>query len=234
MTAVLELPRTAKLIPTWQRDERPATVTGRGDLTIVLKDGGIYLHAAQFEALAGIPPWAQGETLLGDDWPLELDGHPYYRLDDAIARAEAQETAQSAAFLAWLTKTMDELLTEEALEHAHTLPSFMGSYPVRRAAEILSRDPGIDIGMHGLFEHMRLQGWIERDDPHTDWRITTTGRLVDWLTIRDVLVPAPTKVGRRSYPQIYVTPGGLAQLRRTLHAINSNAPPEPEPAPTLF
>lgn len=231
---MLELPVTAKLITTWLRDQRPANITGRGDLTVVVKDGEVYLRADQVEHLAGIPRWTHGETLLGDQWPLEFDGHPFYRLSDATARAEAEETDQASAFLTWLSETLSELLADESIAQAVAVPGFMGSYPVRRAARILSRDPGIAIGMHGLFEHMRLQGWIERADPHADWRITETGRLIGWLTTRDVLVPAPTKIGRRSYPQVYVTPKGLEQLRRTLHAVHLHAPPEPEPAPTLF
>lgn len=223
MIGVVELARTVKLIPRWP---------GHGDLTIVTRDGRVYLRADQVEQLAGIPPWASGESLLGETWPLELDGNPYYDVDDAIARCETADTSMAAAFLTWLGDTLDQLLADDVLDLAQGIPGFIGSYPVRVAARILDDDPAISIGQNTLFAHMHHLGWIERT-PTGDWTLTPTSRRNGWLTIRDITVPAATKAHRRAYPQVYVTPAGLTELATTLHALSRPVPDTPAP-PTLF
>jgi hypothetical protein len=221
VSAVAELARTATLIPRWPF---------HGDLHIEIRDDRIYLAVVDVEALAGIPPWAHGETLIGEDWT-ELGGQPYYLLHDAVARCEAEETTRAGEFLTWLDVTLRELLADDVLDQAQHVPGFFGSYPVRRAAELLRNDPAISIGQNTLFAHMAHQGWIER--PTGDWTITTHAHRNGWLTIRDVTIPAATKDRRRSYPQIYITPEGLDELRRTLYALNPAAPVIP-PQPSLF
>lgn len=228
MTTVVELAHHRMLIPRWP---------GHGDLTIVIRDEHVYLRADQVERLAGIPPWAHGETLLGDTWPLELDGRPYYQLEDAVARCEAEATDAAAAFLAWLDEQLEQLLTDEVLDDAQRIPSVIGSHPVRVAARILDADPAVSIGQISLFAHLAVEGWIDRDPQvapqDQDWRITPLARRHGWLTIRNVLIPAANRERRRTYEQIYVTPAGLAELRRTLHALHQTPPPE-APQPPLF
>lgn len=220
MTAVVELAPTHKLLPRW---------SGHGDLHIVIETDRVFVRSDQAEQLAGIPPWGRGETLLDDHW-FEHNGNQYYPLEDAIARCETEETALAASFLAWLNETLEQLLNEDVLDMAQGVPSFIGSYPVDRAASILDRDPAISIGRTSLFAHMHLEGWLTRRD---DWEISTVARRNGWLTTRNVTVPAPTRSGRRAYPQIYVTPAGLTELRRTLHALNSSPPPDDD-HPSLF
>ncbi|MBW9095166.1 phage antirepressor KilAC domain-containing protein [Microbacterium jejuense] len=222
MTAVVELAQTRKLIPRW---------IGHGDLTIVV-DGAVYARADQVEQLAGIRPWSGGETLLGDTWAREIDGQAYYDLDDAIARCEAAGTAQATEFLDWLRTTIEQLLTDEVLDLAHRAPAFIGSYPVALAARILSDDPAITIGQHGLFAHLEHIGWIERAG--TDWAMTNLARRNGWLTVRDVTIPAANRAHRRTYPQLHVTPDGLHHLARTLHALHPDRAPERPPHPQLF
>lgn len=225
MTDMAVLNPTHRLIPRWE---------GHGNLTVHVVDGHVYLRADQVEQLAGIPPWTGGETLVDEEW-FEVDGHPCYSVEDAVARCEAHATDTAAAFLAWLDTTLEGLLADDVLELAHKPVGFTTSYTVSRAAKVLSRDPAIEIGMHGLFDHMRAQGWIHRDHPHSDWQLSkgTGPVMAGWLTIREVLVPAAGKIRRRMYSQIYITPHGLEQLRRTLHALNESPPPD-TPAPTLF
>lgn len=222
MKAVAELAPTHKLIPRWH---------GHGDLTIVLIDTRVFVRADQVEHLAGIPPCSGGETLLGDTWPLELDGFPYYDLDEAIARCEAADTAAAAEFLGWLNTTIAELLDDEVLDLAQRAPGFIGSHPVRVAAQLLNADPAISIGQNSLFAHMHAQGWIDRTTG--DWTMTSLARRNGWLTTREVRIPAANREHRRTYPQIYVTPAGLAELRATLYALNP-APVAQPPQPALF
>lgn len=224
MIGVTELAQTRKLIPRW---------IGHGDLTIVVDGVRVYVRADQVEQLAGIPPWSGGETLLGDTWALELDGQPYYELDDAIARCEAAHTDEAAAFLTWLRETLDELLTDEILDLAQRAPAFIGSYPIRIAARILSEDPAVSIGQHGLFAHLERLGWTERAGS-SDWTMTALARRNGWLTIRDVTIPAANRAHRRTYPQLHVTPAGLTELAVTLHALNPDREPERPPHPQLF
>jgi hypothetical protein len=225
---VVELEQPRDLIPRW---------LGHGDLHVAVRAGHVYLRAEDVERLAGIPPWAHGETLLGDAWPLEIDGYPYYELEDAIARCESEATETAATFLQWLDTTLAQLLTDEALDLAAPTPGFIGSHPVRVAAQILDSDPAIRIGQNSLFAHMADQGWITRaqaDNPAwREWQITPTARRRGVLTIRNVAIPSPGMKRRRTYPQIYITPAGMDELRRTLHALN----PKPTLAgthPTLF
>jgi hypothetical protein len=229
VTAVAALTRTRKLIPRW---------FGHGDLTLVVDGDQVYARADQVEKLAGIPPWSTGETLLGDTWPLEIDGYPYYHLDDAIVRAEAVATPEATDFLRWLREQLPLILADEVLDIAQRIPPFIGSYPVSTAARLLSEDPAVVIGQNGLFAHMCQLGWIVRaitvtpDAP--DWHITDTARRNGWLTVRDVIVPAANRARRRVYPQIYVTPAGLTELARTLHALHPDRDPQTPPHPQLF
>lgn len=218
-----ELAQTRKLIPRW---------IGHGDLTVVVDGVRVHVRADQVEQLAGIPPWSGGETLLGDTWALEIDGQPYYELDDAIARCEAAHTEQASAFLAWLRETLDDLLVDEVLDIAQRTPGFIGSYPIRVAAKLLSDDPVINVGQQGLFAHLEHIGWIERAG--TDWAMTPIARRNGWLVIREVTIPAANRAHRRSYPQIHVTPAGLAELGRTFYAARPERDVTAAPHPTLF
>lgn len=213
---------TGKLIPRWR---------GHGDLTIILVNTRVFARADQVEQLAGIPPWTTGETLLGASWPLELDGHPFYELDEAIARCEAADTTQAGEFLDWLRGELDDLLSDETLDLAQRLPSIIGSYPIRVAARLLSDTPTVQIGQQGLFAHLHTLGWIERPHDTADWSMTTLARRKGWLTVRNVTVPAATRTHRRTYPQLHVTPAGLTELARTLHATSPPAPDRPVPLP---
>lgn len=218
---MLERTGTRTLIPQW---------FGHGPLTIKVAADAVYLRADQVEQLAGIPPWAHGEQLLDADWHM-FDGHPYYELNHAIARCESEATDQAAEFLCWLDAQLAELLVDEVLDNAQKVPGFIGSHSVGKAAEILDRDPQISIGRGRLFRHLEVLGWVVRDSNGT-LHPTDRARRSGWVTIRNV----PLELGRRqsrTYPQIYITPDGLTELRRSLHALNQT-PAEPAPQPALF
>lgn len=205
------------------------------DIHVLVDHPYVYLRAADVEAAAGIPPWSTGETLLLDDDTLtELNDGEYYPLDRARARALEVNTDQAAAFLAWLDEHEALFLEPSILERAHKPVPFTDAYEVRRAATLLSDDPTISIGRDRLFELMASLGWIRRGVAGTlDWRITALAHTNDWLTLRDVIVPAAGRTGKRTYRQVHVTPAGLNELRRTLHALGRSTPTTP-PQPTLF
>ncbi|MCC2031803.1 phage antirepressor KilAC domain-containing protein [Microbacterium allomyrinae] len=229
MSAVAELAPTRKLIHRWAR---------QGDLYIATVGDRVYARADQVERLAEISPWSGGETLFGDTWPLVLEGFPYYDLDDAIARCESAGTPRAAAFLEWLTDTLAPMLTDEVLDLAQRVPSFIGSHPVNIAARLLSEDPAVQIGRAGLFAHMHQLGWILRTvgkaAQHSDWHIAQAARRAGWLTVRDVTIPATNREHRRTYSQIHVTPAGLTELARTLHALHPDRDTAAPPHPQLF
>ena len=222
MIAVVDLARPeVKVIARWP---------GHGDLTILVRDGVVYVRADQLEQLAGIPPWSSGETLLEDVWPLEVDGKPFDVLDVAVARCEASDTEAASAFLHWLRETVEDLLVDEQLDRAQRVPGFIGSYPVKVAARLLDQDPTIRIGPKLLFAHMHELGWISRTSTG-EWALADVARRHGWLTTRPV--PRTWRgAPAHPYPQPYVTPLGLAELHRTLAGVSP--PHEQEDAPTLF
>lgn len=209
MSAVVELAQPRKLLPRW---------SGHGDLTIVIDGAYTYLRADQVEQLAGIPPWGEGETVLPDEWPLDVAGIPFYSMDDAVRKCEQHGTALALEFVTWLREFLAGV-DDEALELAHRVVPFVEAFTVSNAAAILDADPAISMGRARLFAHLEQLGWIERSSPAHDWVITRRPHDRDWLVLRPVRVPAPTRSGWRDYPQVHVTAAGIAELRRTLYAV---------------
>ena len=223
MTAVLERTATYRtLIPRWE---------GHGDLWIkVNARDTVYLRADQVEALAALPAWSTGEQLFDTDWHV-IDDQPYYTLDMAIARCEIDGADAAAAFLSWLDEQLQILLVDDVVDQGGRVPTFIGSHPVAKAAEILDRDPQLHIGQKRLFRHLEHLAWIQRDNPTEPWRPTAYAVRNGWVTIRNV----PLDVGRTTtvYPQVYITPAGMTQLRVDLRALNAPTEP-PTDHPTLF
>lgn len=217
---MVELAQPRKLLPRWP---------GHGDLTIVIDGAYTYLRADQVEQLAGIPAWGDGETVLPDEWPLDVAGTPFYAIDDAVQKCERHGTALAAEFVSWLREFLSTV-DDDALEQAHKVVHFTDAYSMTRAARILDADPTITMGRDRLFAYLEQLGWIERSSPAHDWIITRRPHDRDWLTLRAVRVPAGNKTGWRDYLQVHVTPAGIAELRRTLHALNRGAPPTDIPA----
>lgn len=213
MTAVVELAQPRKLVPRW---------LGHGDLTVVITPDRVYLRADQVEALAGIPPWGTGSTLLPDEWPLDVDGIDFYDIDTATTMCEQHDTALAAEFVAWVNgflTTVDGVV----LEQAHRVTPFTESLTVAQAARALDADPAITMGRDRLFELLEQQGWIERNSTHHDWTVTARAHYADWVTLRAVNVPDGHKT--RRYLQVHVTPAGMTELRRILHALGRGDPP---------
>lgn len=206
------------LIPRWH---------GHGDLRLLVDHPYVYLDVDDLHALTGAPLWGTGEVLVEPELFLEHGGRYYLRLADAIERVELHGTPTASDFLTWLDEQLPHLLTPDVLADATRVAGFAQSHTVRRAAAILDTDPAISIGRQSLFEHMEHLGWVERNSPsHDDWVITHLAHTHGWLTQRAVRVPTGGREHRR-YLQTYVTPDGLAQLRRTLHGVSTDPPPAP-------
>ncbi|WP_345750082.1 phage antirepressor KilAC domain-containing protein [Microbacterium rhizophilus] len=210
----MELQQPVKMIARWP---------GHGDLTIMVDGAYTYLRADDVERLADVPAWGAGETVLGEAWPEELDGIPFYPVDAAITKVNehaGKETARQ--FLAWLDSALPGLLDPESLARARRDVGFMNSLTVRQAARTLDRDPAITIGQNTLFAHLEREGWITRGDDC--WQPTVMARANGWVTIRRMKHPAPGRDRHASYEQVYITPVGMTQLRTTLRAIAEPAP----------
>ncbi|WZH36275.1 MAG: hypothetical protein PIR02_16125 [Microbacterium enclense] len=217
MTVMVELAQPRKLLPRWY---------GHGDLLVVIDGAYTYLRADDVEHLAGIPAWGEGDTVLGDEWPLDVDGVHFYLLDDALRRCDQHGTLASREFTTWLLDFLSHV-DDTVLEQAHQPVPFTEALTVAQAARHLSTELGINLGRDQLFDHLDRLDWIGRNTPEDDWIITPAAHTGDLLTLRPVNIPAPTKERRRRYLQVHVTRHGLDRLRVHL------APATPPP-PSLF
>ncbi|WP_309129453.1 phage antirepressor KilAC domain-containing protein [Microbacterium sp.] len=189
------------------------------------------LHAlAEFDDTTELHPTIRPTVTWSKRPGSELLEH--YTLADAVAVLEHNPTYQTAELLAWLREQLPDVLRDEVLDHAIGLEGFCTAFTVQQAATILDRDPALSIGRTRLFEQLERIGWARRDDVVTHWRPTSLAIRHHWLTIREVTVRAGKTA--TPYPQLYITPDGLAELRRILHALHPDAPatpPEPERLP---
>ncbi|WP_396645396.1 phage antirepressor KilAC domain-containing protein [Microbacterium sp.] len=215
MSAVVELAQPRKLLSRWH---------GHGDLLIVIDGAYTYLRADDVEHLAGIPRWSTGDTVLGDEWPLDVAGVAFYLLDDAFRRCEQHGTLMAREFTAWLLEFLARV-DDTVLEEAHQPVPFTNAHTVTQAARALAESLRITLGRDQLFEQLDRLDWIGRNTPDDDWVITPFAHTRDLLTLRPVNVPASNRERRRRYLQIHVTPRGLDELRRLL------APAVPPPPP---
>ena len=203
-----------------------------GDLRILVDELDVFASAddiyalAEYEDLEHHPhptllPYVTWSKNPGDAL-LQL-----YPLADAINVLEHAPTHQTAELLAWLRSQLPLVLRDEVIDAAIGLEDFLDAYTVSQAARILDRDPAVSIGQKSLFRHLEHVGWAERDLA-MQWHPTRAATRAGLLTIRDVLI-RHGKNHSTPYPQIYVTEAGLAELRRTLHALWSAPPGHPEP-----
>lgn len=212
----------------------PLRWPAHGDLRILVDELDVFVAASDLHALAEfeddyehptIRPrvtWARhaGETLI-----------EHYTLAEAMEVLDHTPTHQTGELLAWLREQLPLVLRDEVIDAAIGLEGFCDAFTVAQAALILDRDPAVSIGQRTLFQHLEHIGWAERDFVG-HWRPTRPAIRRHWLTIRDVIIRPRTRQAA-PYPQLYVTPAGLAELRKTLHALNP-APldlPEPETLP---
>lgn len=100
-----------------------------------------------------------------------------------------------------------------------------GNYILLEAAQILSRDPGIDVGRETLFDALRELRWVHRDRDGANVP-TPSAIAAGYLARNDVWVPK----SRIAYNKIRVTPDGIRELHRLLGgavALDLDAQPTP-------
>jgi hypothetical protein len=207
-----------------------------GDLRVLVDDLEVFISADDLYALAELE--AEGDVhphpqLTPDVTWSKNPGDPLlhmYTLTDAIAVLEHTPTHQTGELLEWMRISLPLHIREEAIDAAIGLESFLDAYTVSQAARILDGDPAVSIGQKSLFKHLDYIGWATRDLAG-QWHPNRVATRAGFLTIRDVLI-RHGKHQVSAYPQIYVTAAGLAELRRTLHALWS-APPGPAEPETL-
>lgn len=156
----------------------------------------------------------------------------HYTLADAVAVLEHNPTHLTGELLEWMREQIPLAVADDVIDSAVGLEGFCSAYTVQQAAMILDRDPAVAIGRTRLFAHLERIGWARRGIAQ-HWEPTSLARRHHWLTIRTVSIRPGTKA-TTPYPQLYITPAGLDELRRTLHALNPDAPattPQPEPLP---
>jgi len=206
---------------------QPVTLVARwphhGDLRVVVDGAYTYLRAADVEQLASIPAWGEGETIIGDEWPDELNGEPYYLLDKALTKLRRHLDEETAAeFVTWLDEALPDLIAPETVAAARKPTSFTRGVTVRHAARQLA-GAGIQLGRTGLFHAMHELGWTRRDGD--SWALTSLPLDREWAAVRQIRHPAPGKGRAASYDQIYILPAGLDELVTQLAAPDQPIPP---------
>lgn len=188
------------------------------------------LHAlAELDAEADLHPSIRPSTTWAKRPGAPLIEH--YTLADAVAVLEHNPTHQTRELLAWMRVQIPDVLHDDVIDHAVGLETFCTAYSVRQAAMILDRDPAVNLGRTRLFEHLERFGWTYRDIA-SHWRPTALATRHHLVTVRDVTVMPGTRAAA-PYPQLMITPTGLAELRRLLHALHPDTPAT-LPAPELL
>lgn len=130
-----------------------------------------------------------------------LDG--ITRRDLAVMVVEAEDAREAA-----------ERLTKELAPAAASweqLADAEGDYSLRRAAQILSRDPKIDIGQNRLARFLRQIGWCDRAGQPYQAQVDA-----DHLRQRATTYTHPRTGQLMATSQVRVTPAGLGALHHRL------------------
>ncbi|MGO1267347.1 MAG: hypothetical protein ACTMIY_12000 [Microbacterium gubbeenense] len=205
---------------------QPVTLVARwpmhGDLRVVVDGTYTYLRATDVEQLAEIPAWGEGETVIGDEWPDELNGEAYYLVDQALAKLRRHLDEEAASgFVAWLDEALPDLIAPETVAAARKPTSFTRGVTVQQAARQLA-GAGIRLGRTGLFHTMHELGWTRREGD--SWALTSLPLDREWAAVRQIRHPNPGKGRAASYDQIYILPAGLDELVTQLAAPDQSIP----------
>ena len=155
------------------------------------------------------------------------DPAAFYTLADAMAVLDHNPTHVTGELLEWFRVQLPLATGDAAIDNAIGLTAFTDAWTVQQAALILDRDPQITIGRTRLFKHLERLEWIHRDIIGR-WSPLPYATRHGLLTLRDITIRSGTR-NAEDYQQLYVTQAGLAELRRTLHALNPDPPDVVEP-----
>ena len=182
------------------------------------------LHVlAELDVDAGLHPTIRPSTTWAKRPGAPLIEH--YTLADAVAVLEHNPTHQTSELLEWMRVQIPDVLRDDVIDHTVGLETFCTAYSVRQAAMILDRDPAVRLGRTRLFEQLERFGWTYRDVAN-HWRPTALAIRHHLITVRDVTVLPGTRAAA-PYPQLMITPAGLTELRRLLHALHPETPATP-------
>lgn len=162
-------------------------------------------------------------------WSRQPDTSPadFYTLVDAMAALDHNPTHATGELLEWFREQLPLATGDAAIDNAIGLVAFTDAWTVQQAAMILDRDPQISTGRTRLFEHLAAIGWAQRDlTGH--WAPLPYATRHELLTLREITIRSGTRAAE-GYAQLYVTKDGLAQLRKSLHALHEQPPDLPAP-----
>lgn len=204
-----------------------------GDLRIIVDDRGgkpgrtpeIHVAADDLHALAEIPDDQDPHPTISPRilWARHgADPIRCYSLTQALAVIEHTATHATGELLAWMREQIPLVIRDEVLAAATPLESFLDAYTVQQAAIILDGDPQITTGRTRLFTVLEGFGWIARDRAG-HWQPLAAPLQHQLLTVRDITIRSGTRAAE-AYRQLYITPTGLSELRRLMHALNPTVP----------
>lgn len=103
------------------------------------------------------------------------------------------------------------VLQAPKVELHDTLMSAEGDYSLRDAAQILSRDHGIETGQNRLAKYLRTVGWVDRRGTPYQAQVD-----LDRLAVRTSVYSHPHTGEPTLTTQVRITPKGLAELYRLM------------------
>ncbi|WP_449408048.1 phage antirepressor KilAC domain-containing protein [Microbacterium maritypicum] len=163
------------------------------------------------------------------EWSKLPDEAPaaFYTLADTMAVLDHNPTHATGELLAWFREQLPLATGDAAIDNAIGLVAFTDAWTVQQAAMILDGDPQISTGRTRLFDHLAAIGWAQRD-LIGHWTPLPYATRHGLLTLRNITIRSGTRAAE-DYAQLYVTKDGLAELRKTLHALHKQ--PVEQPAP---
>lgn len=198
------------------------------DVCVVVTETAISVIAADVYAAleAGVEPYPDDPPRTA---PYSIRAHSHiWTRDETQQFAAPLRHPDVQEFLQWLDDRLNQLwrsgpreLLHQALPHSATdrsqpMPSFHVAveivwYSVADAARILDADSAIySMTQHALFEWLSLNEWISRDNDV--WRPQPDALEAGHLTVVETRVPTLKEL----YPQVCLTPAGLAEIHRRL------------------
>ncbi|MGY1773547.1 phage antirepressor KilAC domain-containing protein [Blastococcus sp. SYSU D00813] len=200
--AVLDLPNVSQAVSRLAEDEKSTITSGEGGPgRLIVNEAGLYrlIFTSRRPEAEAFRRWVTHEVL------------PTIRRTGSYGTAPAVPEI-GPAFLRQIAEAMEakdqqiaELEPRAAV--ADTLMTADGDYSLREAAQILSRDHGIDTGQNRLLRTLRDLGWVDyRGKPYQ--RSIENGR----LSVRTRTYDHPHTGEPTITTQVRVTGKGLAWL----------------------
>jgi prophage antirepressor-like protein len=213
---VLDLPNVGQAVSRLADDEKGVTTDdtlGGVQQFVTISEPGLYrlIFTSRKAEAEAFRRWVTHEVL------------PSIRRTGGYATVTELPTVVDAGMLRQIAAAMEakdariaEL--EPAAAVAQTLIGAEGDYSLREAAQVLSRDHGIDTGQNRLLQHLRSIGWVDsRGYPYQSQiqtgRIAVRTRTYDHPHTGEPQISTQTRVTAKGLAwlhQNWPRPGGLA------------------------